>query len=420
MVGECDSSDNENVDYLSFSMHDDSGIANHIGVPEVDGQHAQGHEGSNGNHNDVCQYLQPMPISCRQSSAKTAARAKAKANTASSRQKVKKSQANTPGTCKSLFGGAPCHRTTEQHHMVTSRMREAKAAKRARNAVAAADDDMEQMLDAVQQHSACRRGHFVTGGRKFTVARKSKRRRDKLLLGVRGESSTGHRVPISFSGLAAICRNDEALNARQLARTYRVSNRTIVRLQRSGAHMYMSIQLAAVQRIQETTTTRRPFFFISSLSFDETSQSLALPLLLPVRDAHAHNLAHTVRALWKVLVSRQSFAFGFGGAGETAIMHVVRPCVPMLGTSAESLMAALFHHQQFRHLTELEEQQFEAAHIAVVHYDADGASSNLKMLAVRMALLPEHVLASFWHCGNHRNQMIDAALTNCDDGKLLG
>ena len=95
------------------------------------------------------------------------------------------------------------------------------------------------------------------------------------------------------------------------------------------------------------------------------------------------------------------------------MLETLRPCVPLISTSALALVDGLFHSGFSKPFQELEKCGFEKGTLCAWHCDVDGATSNHKVFEDRSALLPKNVLTSELHCSNHRNQRLEVSLQDC-------
>ena len=92
-------------------------------------------------------------------------------------------------------------------------------------------------------------------------------------------------------------------------------------------------------------------------------------------------------------------------------LPVVRPPVALVDEDSASYWKALYELDAMAEINEFERHGFNEATWSVAHHDADGAASNERLLEVRLQRLPEHVLGSKSTCGNHRNQLVETAVS---------
>ena len=159
-------------------------------------------------------------------------------------------------------------------------------------------------------------------------------------------------------------RYDRGSSLGEHARKYNISERTARRAQQFGAEVFARLQERKLDMLEvylrggpaarcdgaEPPPAARLQFAVSSMSFDETSESLALPIAIS-RDSGVAQ-----RSSWHCLVSRQSFDFGVADGGRLRVgqMNVVRPVVPLIATSAGALMNGLFRLRSNQRLSSFE------------------------------------------------------------------
>ena len=310
-----------------------------------------------------------------------------------------------PGHASSVYGSGPRKRTLGQHALLAARMRECKARKRYESAESSMPQMISTAIDALQGSALVRKGRLVRMG--TMVRRRQKLKPMSFAIVVRGQRDQNQgrtvRVRLATPAILDICF-DEVAGAAHIAKTFRISDTTVRRIQRCGAHVVLQRQGAKLSALVSAARTTRPRFVVSNISFDETSERLKLKV------AGSNGGACSS---WQVLVSRQSFTLGvpFDGRLRVGQLDLIRPCIPLISTGAPPLYYGLFQHSAVAGISDAEAQLVEAVETAIVHHDCDGAASNLKMLAVRLARLPASTLASVMHCGNHRNQLVEVAVT---------
>ena len=116
---------------------------------------------------------------------------------------------------------------------------------------------------------------------------------------------------------------------------------------------------------------------------------------------------------------RFRFIILFDGSPKQGVqLPVIRPVAPLVQSTAKVMYRGLFEHPGVADITHTECMLRDSALLcAICHTDRDGAASNDKLVAARMASLPEFtsaaapVLCSDMLCGNHRNQLVDTAVS---------
>ena len=214
-------------------------------------------------------------------------------------------------------------------------------------------------------------------------------------------------------------------SASEVARAFVIHQRSVRRIRALVAEVALSAQADTCKRLAaamvhgamvepqgdpDGNAGARPLFCISSLAFDETAEKLSLDMVKVSDPTVAANIA---RSTWHVLVSRHSLSLGFQNNRRIVIAEVplIRPTIPLVSTSAGAVYDGLFSATMIHPHKLVEEAAFKHVPRVVWHTDRDGAFANDKCLEARRRCLPEKVLASDMACGNHRNQLIEVAVT---------
>jgi hypothetical protein len=288
----------------------------------------------------------------------------------------------------------PRRRSQVEHHFVASRMREGRARKRA-----------ARLLERAQRSEALVE---TTGDREQMVR----------LTGVRYTPRGGGRGRgFSFQAMLQLACS-EITSFADVGRAWKCSAGWVRCVRNAVAKAilhFQSEQLASFQASPDRPTLSH---FVASLSFDETTQQLLLPLapgLLPQQ----------TRSKWHVLVSQATWTLGLEG-GESQGSDIVerhvgflRPPVPLLSTNAEAIYNGLYDMPAVVRYGELELLFLKEAKCAFVHFDRDAATANDRVITARSSKLPSDVFVSDRVCGNHQNNLIEGAILATHFAPLL-
>ena len=138
------------------------------------------------------------------------------------------------------------------------------------------------------------------------------------------------------------------------------------------------------------------------LKWDETSERLSLKLV-------QHASLGQQRSTWTVMVVRMRFAWGWAN-GFSQSCEVACPVMPLKGTTAEDLHAALFQHPHMQPIMAFKNKLFELSKHAFDIYEADGASGNDRLYHHLLPQAPQNTLCEFSLCRNHQNHLINASV----------
>jgi hypothetical protein len=136
------------------------------------------------------------------------------------------------------------------------------------------------------------------------------------------------------------------------------------------------------------------------LKWDETSERLSLKLV-------QHASLGQQRSTWAVMVVRMRFAWGWAN-GFSQSCEVACPVMPLTGTTAEDLHAALFQHPHMQPIMAFKNKLFELSTHAFDIYEADGASGNDRLYHHLLPQAPQNTLCDVSLCRNHQHHMISA------------
>ena len=108
-----------------------------------------------------------------------------------------------------------------------------------------------------------------------------------------------------------------------------------------------------------------------------------------------------------------------GDYAASSVQDILRPLVPVVATSAECLDSGLFHADAVQPYNDWDRAMAHLATDDVFHWDADGATSNDKLIAHEMACAPASRLCSKKTCGNHHNNLVEYGTIDSCDADIL-
>ena len=208
---------------------------------------------------------------------------------------------------------------------------------------------------------------------------------------------------INHSAITELAASNTS-NAHELARTFQVNRGTVRNMQTYAVGVYHNLQQKAFAQLADALFDkgRFPDVAVMSLAWDETQEALVLPF------NNTNGMRYSARTSWHVLVSRQNYIFQIGD--DCVQLEPVRPVVPLISTGAGAIFAGLEEVPTVDHLAKFDERVMTCCPRVALHYDSDGATANDRVVAVRCRQVPPHVLVSHMTCGNHRNQLTEAAV----------
>ena len=162
--------------------------------------------------------------------------------------------------------------------------------------------------------------------------------------------------------------------------------------------------------------------FVSGMAADATKETMILPL------AGLGDGDEAAKSSWSVLVSIQRFSWVIKDPMDSATLpwrqiDFSRPIVPLIATEVVAhLFAGLYHAPQIRFFADFEKAGVEGALLSALHFDLDGHSANLPMVALRRQELLEETrklpAVSSRHCGNHAQCLIDNCVIDSSDSSI--
>ena len=194
---------------------------------------------------------------------------------------------------------------------------------------------------------------------------------------------------------------------RMIAEALKMGRTSVHRLKTFGAAVLHRNQTYLVRHVKNKLRKRFFRIFASTKAFDSTSHSM----IPPESWVSARSLFKKKIPAQKVptFLCLQSFVVDCDD--EPFELLVVRPPVALVDEDSASYWKALYELDAVAEINAFEQHGFNEATWAVAHHDADGATSNERLLEVRLQRLPEHVLGSKGTCANHRNQLVETAVS---------
>lgn len=160
-----------------------------------------------------------------------------------------------------------------------------------------------------------------------------------------------------------------------LAEKYEVSKQTIRRSLAFTALTVLEVQMKQLSEFKDFVDFRPPDFSAASLSWDETSHTLALDAM---DAAGAQVLRHQTSSSWQVMVSKLQLATGWLG-GIKLHHEFVLPPLPLSSNSSSSLHCALFNHPLTGPVMKLVGEILQASQWSAWIHETDGHLANEKL-----------------------------------------
>ena len=245
-----------------------------------------------------------------------------------------------------------------------------------------------------------------------------------LILSVRGSgkssnASTASRQYISVSSWLRLAYEDGITDhsIKDIARNFKVHPSTVKRILAVVAFLYLKHQdkmlCALARKAQEPEQVIPLAFGIWSMSWDETKETLLLPLHPELKPAQQ-------RSAWHVLVASHELVLGWGSWESTdpftvGSLQTTTIPVPLMTTSAACIYDGLFDVAVAKRSVEHAETILRIAKLALFIFNRDGASSNSKLVAHRAAILKnicpdDNYLWCDKVCSLHGNQLTNVAV----------
>ena len=280
-------------------------------------------------------------------------------------------------------------------------MRTTKAHRRDREARSSL---VRQACDAIEHHG--RRLRSGLASKRFFRKLLDSKGKHLVAFGRKKFVPYGVMLRIAFTPLAR--RNDAA-------RAQGVSPKWATTLRNAVARGCLVSQARALDQLEgQFAECPCKKIFATSLAFDETTETLCLPL-------HNHLFRAIQQSAWHVCVSQQEFLWSIEeltGKFKTAHWDALRPSVPLLGTDAETVFDGLFNLPSVAPFVKCAAASATAATISMVHFDRDGASSNDRVVAAMVKAHPTG-LVSHATCGNHNNSLAEGSVVASVGAEIL-
>ena len=302
-------------------------------------------------------------------------------------------------------------RNATENHYIGARLRERKA-QRAR--LIMEDSYKRQLVRVVDELHAT---GLVRSDIRFAFARRSHRRGAhgrKLVLCVKKLHGKRVRHAMSIPRWLEIGFHP-IVEAKKCAVAWGISDTAVRIIRRTTAKTVTRVETNSFDKLrdwaQDAKARGADTCMSMSLAFDGTDEKLNLKL--------KHFKFLGARS-WHVLISKQQFSVVEVGKSATTC-EMLRPPVPCMATSAESLDAGLNTVPQVKQYAKLEQDLEADVTVATKHFDSDGGANNWKCIA---HMMNDHdakpsTLLSAMPCGNHNEKLCELSATDAISMKFI-
>ena len=211
----------------------------------------------------------------------------------------------------------------------------------------------------------------------------------------------GRQLTLSPKLLLAIATTPDTAHS---AKLHSVSRKTVRRVSACVADITLQLQSRLLQDLAGGLELHPPDWACAHLMWDETQEKLTLGSR--GRKSGTMTLANGEECAWHILVSRLTFAWGWG-LDHTQKVKVVLPAVPLASTGAESLWT-LFTHPAFKDAWSFRDALFARAGISLELHSSDDASGNDRLDAHFKNVRGD--LAERLKCRNHQVNLIEKSV----------
>jgi hypothetical protein len=175
----------------------------------------------------------------------------------------------------------PSKRSRVEHELAASWMRERRARLRAQRVKEEATTALAQAADAITQHG-------ILGANQALK-----------VVGIKLVSTAAHGQGTRRYTFATMCRMSFSALVRQndIARVWGCSAAWVSRVRSAVASGFLHVQAEKLLAIRQECESEPTSFFVASLAFDETTETMLLPL-------HPTLAPHQTRSSWHVLVAQ--------------------------------------------------------------------------------------------------------------------
>jgi hypothetical protein len=291
-------------------------------------------------------------------------------------------------------------RTEHEKCLAASRMRDAKAAKAARQL----KKFNVELIDS--SFAKLREAGLLRDGGKLSAK--------QIVTGIPFEIDGASRPSVlPFLAMQHIAYS-KISSRNNVSLAFSVNPKTVVKVRNLVAASHLHGDEMFLRALGQQFKLKPPVAFTSSMSSDCASEVLNLPMLGMEGAPSA-----ITRSSWHVLVSTNRFAW----TGASEDVHkwnradFIRPNVALTGSeTGEVLHDGMYLVGAIKPFADLELIGMTTARFPMMHFDVDGHGANLRCVGIRRdeiidAGLPSSnpPCVSLWHCGNHRNGISESA-----------
>ena len=208
---------------------------------------------------------------------------------------------------------------------------------------------------------------------RYCKLRKTAAKLGVLLAEKQSKESLGKRYKLSAKDMCTIafsCSHRRTM----LADRFDVSKQTIRRVLTFMSSVVMDIQVRQLQEFRDYALEHPPHVACATLSWDETSQTLALQTPLDATYA----VPQQASSAWPVLVCRLQLAVGWR-TGLKLYKEFIMPPLPLSSNSSSNLFCAMFRHPLTQPIMELLEQIVKVSSVSCWLHETDGHLANEKL-----------------------------------------
>ena len=307
----------------------------------------------------------------------------------------------------------PSRRNRSDEILAAARMREARSAALSRSEKEVGTTELTAAVDAFREAGVIVKGDLQVKQNK----KRGGASHELLLANVTQDGKRRKQCRVTPGGMLRMSYEDQTLSRRGAAGIYGLSPQWLGTLQTVVADGFMASQRAFLLALKTLFASRRPSIFVIGLSADETRQKVDLKFQEDQDQAPAAR-----RSAWSILVSSSNVAFSFDDdGGNSKLIELVRPPVPLIATNAEGIADGLWYVKQVEEFLTLERAGAEFGGVSIRHFDFDNCSANDRLFGYNWDK-SKFALQSKKSCGNHDNNLVEQsviAAVNADVIKFL-
>ena len=185
---------------------------------------------------------------------------------------------------------------------------------------------------------------------------------------------------------------------------------TIKNMQVFVSSGFMNQQALSLAKLASLVASEKPLLVLKHMRFDETALLCSL---------NPDKSQYRSRSSWQAMVYRLRVIVVWESGPSVVLPIIVPPCI-LLSTAAAHQYYALQHHPSFRCVNQLVKVMQNGSQHAMDLLEADGASSNNKLLGHMYNLaVAEGKFIAHARCLNHATQLINAAVLSSTESDIL-